>query len=261
MPKRPGYAGAILPCFDEHCRHGVGRRAEALKVFVVGEADHGERPEVALRNAPLHGAGRLLHGVPVVTPGRIVQGTVHEDIVGGSAGDRVDGESDGARQLAVALETGSKPRIHAEVLRQPGGRHGADAVFNGVVAGGGKQGTRREAVNLVWAQAGIGDCLLRSVQGEDAQRAVRMLHDVALGVADDCDTIAGQKRRAHASVKAGTAMSGARSSNATRTRLPRAKGASGPSSRRPMRRTSDCSSRATSTNTSGSSVSKPGRKD
>ena len=126
-------------------------------------------------------------GFAVVAPGRIVQGTVHEDVVGGSAGDRIDGESDGARQLAVALEARGKPGIHAEVLRQPGGRHGADAVLDGVVAGGGKQGTRREAVDLVGAQAGVGDGLLGCLQGEDAQRAVRVLHHVSVRVADDCD--------------------------------------------------------------------------
>src|SRR5204863_9158307 len=169
--------------------------------------------------------------------------------------DGVDRECDRPGPLAVALEAHRIPRVDPEVLGQPVRRHRAHAVFDRVAAGGGQQGAGREAVDLLRAQPRVGDGLAGRLQRDRAERTVEVPLHLRVAVADDRDLVP------HASWKAGTEMPGPTSSKTTVTRVPSRMGASGPSTRRPMRRTPSVSSISTSASTNGTSASKPGRND
>src|SRR5580698_4504803 len=186
-----------------------------------------------------------------------------EHVVRSATGDGVHRQGNRTWHLPVALKPRRIAGVDTEALSQPRRGDGADAVHNGVVARRRKQRTRGESVDLVDGQAGVRNGPSRDTQGDRAEWYSGVLDDVALRIPDDGHLIAGRKRRVHAcsSSNAGTELPGPISSNATCTRLPIVSGVSASSRRRPMRRMSASPSSATSSKTSGSSFSKPGRND
>ena len=77
---------------------------------------------------------------------------MEQHVVGGAAGDRVDGDADRAGDLADAVETGDVAWLGAQMLGEPGGRHDADAVLGGLAARARQQARADEPVDLLEAQ-------------------------------------------------------------------------------------------------------------
>ena len=148
VPVRPRDSGPVLAGLGHHRGHGLTGRAVALEVLGVGQRDHGQRAEVALGDRPLLVAAGLRHRVGVVRAARVVQGTVHEHVVGRPAHDGVDRQRDRPRQLAEALEAGGVAGVHAEAFGQPVGRHQADAVHGSMGTGRREEAGRHEPVDL-----------------------------------------------------------------------------------------------------------------
>ncbi len=163
VPKRPRDAGAVLARLDDHGRHRFPARAEALQIFVVRQRNHGQRPKKALRCRPLLHPPDLAHGVGVIPPSGIVQGAVEQHIIGSTTGYRVDGDGHRPGDLADAIEAGNVTRGGAQVLGQPCGRDDADAVFGGSASRARQQARAHEPVDLLKAQAGVGDGGARGV--------------------------------------------------------------------------------------------------
>ena len=143
---------------------------------------------------------------------------MHEDVVRGTAGNRVDCHGDRARYLAKPLESGGIAGVDAKVFGQPVRADQADAILRRVTARRRKEAARHESVHIV--KPGVADGLPRRLHGQGPQCLGGVALDRALGVADDGHLVAGVEPVAHSwmsRAKAGTEMSGDRSSKVADT--------------------------------------------